>query len=249
MPSKVNTNSGVFIAAAVGFFAIGALLTAFAPPFLDKSWAKPIAGLKNYAEAAKAGDVEAQKIVDGRKIYIREGCWYCHTQQARTIEADTVRYGWRGVKSPVSTPDEFVYDTPFQWGSKRTGPDLHRVGGKYPHLWHVRHMDDPRSTTPGSIMPRFPHLLTDTLDMSLLQSKMKALTLVGVPYSDSELAHAEEISDAQAAKIAAELEAGSGPKGLKDKEIIALTAYLQRLGTDIKWRKPEQPPLTLGAGQ
>jgi hypothetical protein len=103
MPSKVNTNSGVFIAAAVGFFTIGALLTTFAPPLLDKSWARPVAGLKNYTELAKSGDAEAQKIADGRKIYIREGCWYCHTQQTRTIQADTVRYGWRGVNSPVST--------------------------------------------------------------------------------------------------------------------------------------------------
>ena len=104
MLNNVDKSSGLFIGAAVGFFAIGAILTTFAPPFFDASWTKPVPGLKNYAAMAKAGDAEAQKIVAGRAIYVREGCWYCHTQQTRTIEADTIRYGWRGGKSPGEWP-------------------------------------------------------------------------------------------------------------------------------------------------
>ena len=110
MLSKIDKSSALFITAAVVFFWIGGLLTTLAPPMLDSSWAKPTAGLKDYATLAKGGDAEAAAIMKGRAIYVREGCWYCHTQQTRTIEADTVRSGWRGVKSPVSTPDEFVYD-------------------------------------------------------------------------------------------------------------------------------------------
>jgi cytochrome c oxidase cbb3-type subunit I/II len=157
----------------------------------------------------------------------------------RPFRAETERYGH------YSVAGEFVYDHPFQWGSKRTGPDLQRVGGKYPSLWHVRHMAQPDSTTPGSIMPRYPHLLRDAFDTSLIGAKMRALRKVGVPYTDGEIADAIPQMEAQARAIATEVESQQGPTGLADKEIIALTAYLQRLGTDIKWKRPEpQAPYT-----
>ena len=134
----------IFAVAATVFFWIGGILTTAAPALLDKSWSKPAPGLKDFATLAKNGDAEAATILEGRAIYVREGCWYCHTQQTRTIEADTIRSGWRGEKSPVSTPDEFVYDQPHMFGTRRTGPDLSRVGGKYDGQWHAAHFRDPR---------------------------------------------------------------------------------------------------------
>ena len=175
MLSKVDKSSGLFIGAAVGFFAIGAILTTFAPPFFDASWTKPVSGLKNYPALAKAGDAEAQKVMLGRAIYVREGCWYCHTQQTRTIEADTVRYGWRGVKSPVSTPDEFVYDSPHLFGTRRIGPDLSRVGGKYDRQWHVTHFKDPRALVPGSVMPPFPWIAANPAELDGLIAYIQSL--------------------------------------------------------------------------
>lgn len=175
MATRVDRSSGLFIAAAVGFFAVGATLTTVAPPFLDRSWAKPALGLKDYAGMAKAGDVEAAKVVEGRRIYVREGCWYCHTQQTRTIEADTIRFGWRGVRSPVSTPDEFVYDSPHLFGTRRIGPDLSRVGGKYDRQWHVAHFRDPRSLVPGSVMPPFPWIVANPKELEALVSYVQTL--------------------------------------------------------------------------
>ena len=157
----------------------------------------------------------------------------------RPFSYETERYG------EYSKAGEYVYDHPFQWGSKRTGPDLHRVGGKYPSLWHVRHMQNPRSTTPGSVMPAYPHLLRDAYNTSLIQSKLGALRTLGVPYTDGEIETAVASMATQAKTIAAEIEAQQGPPGLGDKEIVALTAYLQRLGTDIKWRRAlPQAPIT-----
>jgi len=153
---------------------------------------------------------------------------------------ETERYG------EYSKAGEFVYDHPFQWGSKRTGPDLHRVGAKYPSLWHVRHMKQPDSTTPGSVMPRYPHLLTSPTDTRLVEAKMRAMRTVGVPYSDGEIETARASIDDQARAIEAEVEAQLGPRGLADKEIVALTAYLQRLGTDIRWKRPVELELELG---
>jgi len=170
--------------------------------------------------------------VVGRDIYLREGCYNCHSQLVRPFRFETERYG------EYSKAGEFVYDHPFQWGSKRTGPDLHRVGGKYPSLWHVRHMKQPGSTTPGSVMPRYPHLLTSPTDTSLIEAQMRAMRAVGVPYGDGEIETARTSIDGQARQIAAEVEAQQGPRGLADREIVALTAYLQRLGTDIRWRRP-----------
>jgi cytochrome c oxidase cbb3-type subunit I/II len=201
--------------------AVGSLVEAI-PMFFDKTNVKEIASVKPYTPLEMVG----------RDIYLREGCYNCHSQLVRPFRYETERYG------EYSKAGEYVYDHPFQWGSKRTGPDLHRVGAKYPSLWHVRHMDRPASTTPGSVMPRYPHLLVDRYDTSLVASKMRALRTVGVPYTDGEIESAPAAIEAQATLMAAEVESQQGPSGLADKEITALTAYLQRLGTDIRWKKP-----------
>ncbi len=209
--------------------AVGSLVEAL-PMFFDPSNVKTIASVHPYTPLELLG----------RDIYLREGCYNCHSQMVRPFRHETERYG------EYSKAGEFIYDHPFQWGSKRTGPDLHRVGQKYPSLWHVRHMKVPSSTTPGSVMPRYPHILTSPIDASLVQAKMKALRRVGVPYTDGEIETAQASIEAQAKVIATEVESQQGPKGLADKEIVALTAYLQRLGTDIKWKKPAvQQPLAI----
>lgn len=163
----------------------------------------------------------------GRDIYIAEGCVNCHSQQIRPFRDEIERYG------DYSKPGEGVYDRPFLWGSKRTGPDLARLGGKYPDLWHVRHMEDPRSTSPNSIMPPYPWLLRKSLSFEDIPGKMNALQALGTPYTDADIAGAEEAAKAQAAQIARNVAANGGPQGLEDKQIAAVVAYLQRLGTDI----------------
>ena len=163
----------------------------------------------------------------GRDIYIAEGCVNCHSQQIRPFRDEIERYG------EYSKPGEGIYDRPFLWGSKRTGPDLARVGGKYPDLWHVRHMENPRSTSPNSIMPPYPWLLRKSLAFEDIPDKMNALQALGTPYTDSDIAGAEEAARAQAAQIARNVAANGGPQGLEDKQIAAVVAYLQRLGTDI----------------
>jgi cytochrome c oxidase cbb3-type subunit I/II len=165
--------------------------------------------------------------VMGRDIYIREGCVGCHSQMVRPFRSETERYG------EYSKSGEYVYDHPFLWGSKRTGPDLHRVGGKYPDAWHFNHMDDPTSTSPGSIMPRYPWLLTQTIDFSSLPPRITALRKTGVPYRPGYESEAVAEAKTQAEKIVGNLQGGS-IKTEPDKEIVALIAYLQRLGTDIK---------------
>jgi cytochrome c oxidase cbb3-type subunit I/II len=165
--------------------------------------------------------------LEGRDLYVREGCYNCHSQMIRPFRSETLRYG------EYSRAGEFVYDHPFQWGSKRTGPDLARVGGKYPDAWHFRHMEDPQSTSQGSIMPKYKWLLTDPLDRSLTARKMTALRAVGVPYSDEEIADADRLRDAQAEAIAGRL-AKTAITVQPDREIVALIAYLQRLGTDFE---------------
>jgi len=166
--------------------------------------------------------------VAGRDLYIREGCNNCHSQQVRPFRQEIERYG------EYSKPGESVYEHPFLWGSKRTGPDLARVGGKYPHLWHVRHMEDPRSTSPNSIMPPYDWLLSKTLDLTDLQGRIRTLSRVGVPYDASEVDNAVALAQEQARTIAAEVAEQGGYEGLEDKEIVAMVAFLQRLGTDIK---------------
>ncbi|HUS37675.1 MAG TPA: cytochrome-c oxidase, cbb3-type subunit I [Verrucomicrobiae bacterium] len=170
----------------------------------------------------------------GRDLYIREGCVGCHSQMVRPFRSETERYG------EYSKSGEFVYEHPFLWGSKRTGPDLHRVGGKYPYAWHYNHMDDPGAISPGSIMPRYPWLLTQKLETNSLPARIGALRKVGVPYGEGYEQLALQELQAQANLIAGNLQT-AGIKTEPTKEIIALIAYLQRLGTDIK---PAAAPAT-----
>ncbi len=168
--------------------------------------------------------------LEGRDIYIREGCYNCHSQMIRTLPEEYIRYG------EPSKSGEFVYDHPFQFGSKRTGPDLQRVGGQYPDYWHFRHMLDPRSTSPGSIMPTYGWLYTDTLDTSLTSKKLKVMKQLGAPYTDEEVHGAVSNLEAQAKGIVDGLYTQGVPNspGLERREIISLIAYLQRLGKDAK---------------
>ncbi|MEZ5320254.1 MAG: cytochrome-c oxidase, cbb3-type subunit I [Vicinamibacterales bacterium] len=167
--------------------------------------------------------------VEGRDLYIREGCLGCHSQMVRPMRAETERYG------EYSKAGEFVYDHPFLWGSKRTGPDLHRVGGKYPDSWHFLHMRQPTATSPGSIMPAYPWLYDATLETSHTEGKIITLRRLGVPYPAGYEQQAVADLRAQADRIATGLTA-SGLETPPDREIVALIAYLQRLGTDIKAR-------------
>jgi cytochrome c oxidase cbb3-type subunit I/II len=189
--------------------------------------------------------------IEGRDIYVREGCYNCHSQMIRPMRHEVERYG------EYSKPGEFVYDRPFQWGSKRTGPDLARVGGKYPNLWHVRHMENPRSTTPRSVMPPYPWLLEKELDLSDTQDKVEAMAMLGAYYEMPVLESAESFAREQAHQIAADVYPevdGETPEEradreakiaeLEKKEIVALVAYLQRLGTDIS-KTPELDDTTV----
>jgi cytochrome c oxidase cbb3-type subunit I/II len=163
----------------------------------------------------------------GRDLYIREGCVGCHSQMVRPFRSETERYG------QFSQAGEFVYDHPFLWGSKRTGPDLHRLGGKYPHSWHYHHMMDPTTMSPGSVMPPYPWLIEQPLNTSLTQAKLQAMKSLGVPYEEEYIKNADAEVQKQANEIAASLRK-EGIKVDSDREIVALIAYLQRLGTDIK---------------
>ena len=174
--------------------------------------------------------------LQGRDLYIREGCNACHSQMIRPFRSETERYTAHipGASELYSKPGEFVYDHPFLWGSKRTGPDLHRVGHKYPDSWHYKHMEDPRSMSPGSIMPRYPWLLANKLDTSSTPAKIRAMRRLGVPYP---IAYADQANDdlkKQAETIAASLRGTGVADAQPDREIIALIAYLQRLGTDVR---------------
>ena len=186
------------------------------PTFLIRSNVPTIASVKPYTPLE----------LYGRDLYVAEGCYNCHSQMIRPIRMETERYG------EYSKPGEFIYDRPFQWGSRRIGPDLHRIGGKYPHLWHVRHMEEPRSTTPGSIMPPYPWMLEDDIDFASIQPRVDAMAMLGVPYGEA-IKKAEEMARAQADTIADEVIAQGGPD-VRGKDIVALIGYLQRLGTDIK---------------
>jgi cytochrome c oxidase cbb3-type subunit I/II len=167
--------------------------------------------------------------LEGRDIYIREGCVGCHSQMIRPFRSETERYG------EYSKSGEFIYDRPFLWGSKRTGPDLHRVGGKYPDSWHYNHMYEPESMAPGSIMPPYPWLHEDDLDTNYTAAKIKVLQSLGTPYPDGFADIAVEDLNKQAKKIASNLNKDKiEQENLEKKEIIAVIAYLQRLGTDIK---------------
>lgn len=192
------------------------------PTFLVKSNIPTISTVKPYTPLE----------LEGRDLYIREGCNNCHSQMIRPFRSETERYG------EYSKAGEFVYDHPFLWGSKRTGPDLHRVGAKYPHSWHYHHMLDPETMSPGSIMPPYPWLFENDLDLSHTSAKITAMRKLGVPYADGYEGDARKDLERQSMAIKLELEASKIRVDHK-KEIIALIAYLQRLGTDIKV-KPEQ---------
>ena len=196
--------------------AIGGIIE-IVPTFLIKSNVPTLASVKPYTP------LELQ----GRDLYIREGCNNCHTQMIRPFRYEVARYG------DYSKAGEFVYDHPHLWGSKRTGPDLARVGGKYPDSWHFNHMYDPPSIAPGSIMPPYPWLIENDLDISGTKSKIHAMRKLGVPYEEGYEAIAEEDLKVQAKQIAATLKAEKIEVS-ENKEIIALIAYLQRLGRDIQ---------------
>ncbi len=174
-------------------------LVEIVPLFFQKSTTEPVAGLKPYSALRLAG----------RDVYVKEGCYNCHSQMIRPFRAETERYGH------YSVAGEFVYDRPFQWGSKRTGPDLARVGGRYSDEWHRAHLDNPRDVVPESNMPGYPWLAKAQLDPASIQPKMRALQKLGHPYTEEEIAAA--------------------PKELEGKtEQDALIAYLQGLGVHIK---------------
>jgi len=195
---KVETNIGIMVVFILLFVSIGGLVQ-IVPMFFQDSLTEPVAGLKPYSALR----------LEGRDIYIRESCMVCHSQMIRPFRAETERYGH------YSVAGEFVYDRPFQWGSERTGPDLHRVGGRYSDEWHRVHLTNPRDVVPESIMPGYPWLAKNQLDGSDIQTKMSVLRTLGAPYSDEEIAAA--------------------PDMLKGKtEQDALIAYLQGLGIELQ---------------
>ncbi len=195
---KVETNNFLMIVLILLVVAIGGLVE-IVPLFFQKTTTQPVEGLKPYTALQLAG----------RDIYQREGCYNCHSQMIRPFRAETLRYGH------YSVAGEFVYDHPFQWGSKRTGPDLQRVGGKYSDEWHRIHLNNPRDVVPESNMPAYSWLEKSSVDYASLPAHMKALRMVGVPYTDAEIAAAS-----------------ADVKG--KTELDALVAYLQVLGRWVK---------------
>ena len=196
--------------------AIGGVLELI-PTFLIKSNIPTISSVKPYTPLE----------LHGRDIYVREGCYTCHSQMIRPFRDEVARYG------EYSKAGEFVYDHPFQWGSKRTGPDLARIGGKYPDSWHYNHMMDPQTMSPGSIMPSYPWLFDDRIDTAQTPGMIRAMQTLGVPYETgfAEKANADLMNQANGIRISLKMEKLETPK---DREIVALIAYLQRMGKDIK---------------
>ena len=194
----IETNSFLMIILILVTVAFGGIVEII-PLFYQKSTTEPIKGLQPYTAVQ----------LMGRDVYIREGCYNCHSQMIRPFRAETLRYGH------YSVAGESVYDHPFQWGSKRTGPDLARVGGRYSDEWHRVHLNNPRDVVPESIMPAYPWLEKTEVDATVVAQRMKALRIVGVPYSDEDIKGA---SDAVKGK----------------KELDALISYLQVLGTNLK---------------
>lgn len=195
---KIETNNFLMIALILVVVAFGGIVE-IVPLFFQKSTTEPIKGLKPYTALQLAG----------RNIYTREGCYNCHSQMIRPFRAETLRYGH------YSVAGEFVYDHPFQWGSKRTGPDLHRVGGKYSDEWQRIHLNNPRYLVPESIMPAYPWLEKTMIDAECMPPSLRALSRLGVPYTDAEIASAAE--------------------DVKGKtEMDAMIAYLQILGIHLK---------------
>jgi cytochrome c oxidase cbb3-type subunit 2 len=192
---SIERSPALLIILVILVVAVGGLVE-IVPLAFQKSVTEPITGLKPYTPVQ----------LTGRDIYIREGCYNCHSQMVRPFRAEVERYG------PYSVAGEFVYDHPFQWGSKRTGPDLHRVGGRYSDDWHRRHLTDPRSLVPESNMPAYPWLAKAPANAADIEAKMRALRVVGVPYTDKEIAAARQ-------EVAGKT------------ELDALIADLQNLGT------------------
>ena len=159
----------------------------------------------------------------GRDIYVREGCYNCHSQQIRTLVGDVLRYG------DYSKMGESIYDHPYQWGSKRTGPDLAREGSKYPNSWHFFHMRDPRQISPGSTMPNYPWLFTDRTDIASLRRKIEVQRKLGVPFKETTQAEIAESCRVQGEAIVADLKT-AGAETTPDRQIVALIAYMQKLG-------------------
>jgi cytochrome c oxidase cbb3-type subunit I/II len=181
--------------------------------------------------------------LEGRDLYVREGCYNCHSQNIRPFRWETQRYG------APSRAEEFIYDHPFQWGSKRTGPDLARQGGKYPHLWHYTHLVDPRAVSAGSNMPAFQWLVTARLAVRETGKKLALMQKLGVPYTNADVDHAAEDLRAQAEEIAAELAKQGAPNVAWNSEMVAMIAYLQRLGRPPArpMRKARDAPVTASA--
>ena len=190
------------------------------PTFLIKSNVPTIASVKPYTPLELAG----------RDVYIAEGCFNCHSQMIRPFRYETERFG------EYSKPGESVYDHPFLWGSRRIGPDLAREGGKYPDLWHVRHFENPQAVTANSIMPAYSHFLRDKIDFESIQKRVDVMSMLGVPYGDA-VNRAPAMAREQARSIAAAIVEQGGPAGLEDTEMVAMVAYMQRLGRDIKVAK------------
>ncbi len=198
---SIEINIGFMMVLILLTISIGGLVQ-IVPLFFQETTTQPVKGLEPY------GPLE----LTGRDIYIREGCYVCHSQMVRPFRAETERYGH------YSLAGEYVYDRPFQWGSKRTGPDLHRVGGRYSDEWHRVHLINPRDVVPESIMPGYPWLETNMLDGDDIQAKMRGLRKLGSPYTDEQIANA--------------------PAALEGKsELDAMIAYLQGLGTHVKTRR------------
>ncbi|ABM95432.1 cytochrome-c oxidase, cbb3-type subunit II [Methylibium sp. Pch-M] len=195
---RIETTNWLMIVLILVVVAVGGLVE-IVPLFFQRSTTEPVPGLKPYTALQVAG----------RDVYVREGCYNCHSQMIRPFRAETLRYGH------YSVAGEFVYDRPFQWGSKRTGPDLHRVGGRYSDEWHRLHLANPRDLVPESNMPAYPWLAKAALDPAEMPGKLRALRTLGAPYTDAELA-----------------QAGEDVKG--KTELDALVAYLQVLGTAVK---------------
>jgi cytochrome c oxidase cbb3-type subunit I/II len=193
------------------------------PTFLIRSNVPTIATVKPYTPLELAG----------RDIYLSEGCYNCHSQMIRPILSETKRYG------EYSKPGEFVYDHPFQWGSRRIGPDLAREGGNRSALWHVLHFEDPRQVEQGSIMPAYPWLLKDDLDFKVIPNRMATMQKLGVPYSNAEVSSGVETAQRQAAELAAKLQV-EGREIPETKKVLALIAYIERLGTDLFAAAPEE---------
>ncbi|HYN58828.1 MAG TPA: cytochrome-c oxidase, cbb3-type subunit II [Rubrivivax sp.] len=195
---RIETNNFLMIVLILLTIAVGGIVE-IVPLFFQKSTTQPVEGLKPYPALQLAG----------RDVYIREGCYNCHSQMVRPFRSETLRYGH------FSMAGEYIYDHPFQWGSKRTGPDLWRVGGKYSDEWHRLHLINPRDLVPESNMPAYPWLERAVVDPDDMAPKLKALRMVGVPYTDDDIA-----------------KAGDAVKG--KTELEALIAYLQGLGTLVK---------------